>query len=145
MGHVGADLGGRPKPLALVLAVTGIAVALVVGIAAVAGPAQRGPAIWRQDDGSVAIDGSRLRPAYHGGYVTMGQIADLQRRGLAMGSVNSRELACQGISLYFDTEAERQAYLDDFERRDQGRPVLLPPHTDPCERYASSPRYVTTG
>ncbi|MBU4213543.1 MAG: hypothetical protein KJ792_02675 [Actinobacteria bacterium] len=104
------------------------------------------PAVSRNSDGSVAIDASRLRPVYDGRYVTADQLGDLQQQGRATAGVNNRELACQGITLYVDTEAQTQAVQDDFDRR---HPVATPAvkesdtAADPCARFADSPQFVT--
>lgn len=103
-----------------------------------------GDAIWRQPDGSVAIDGQALRPVYQGHYITMNEVAALQKKGKAMGSVVNEELACQGITLYFDTGAEVDAYNKDFNARHPVTAAPTPrPTTDPCAKYTDSPRYVT--
>lgn len=135
----------RRQPARRISAIVSIAAAavLVTGGAALASHVLGGPSIWRQDDGSVAIDGSALRPAYQGRYLTADELADLQAQGLATISANNRELACQGITLYFDTDAQWQAYLDDFEARDTGDAATPAAGSDPCEPYADSPRYVT--
>ncbi len=127
----------------------GIAVAVAAATGLLTGgaaPAAREPGvggIWRQDDGSVAIDVSALRPAYQGRYLTPDELASLESDGRATVSATNRELACQGITLYFDTEAEWAAYLADFEARHAGDAVTLAPGADPCAPYADSPRYVT--
>lgn len=85
------------------------------GAVAVAGV----PSVLRQPDGSVAIDGHSLRPSYYGRTLTLKQLTALQDKHLAMSNVNNRELACHGVSLYFDTDAEADQYIADFEHRDQ--------------------------
>lgn len=103
-----------------------------------------GDAIWRQPNGAVAIDGRALRPVYQGRYVSLDEVAALQKRGKAMGSAVNEELACQGITLYFDTEAELNAYNKDFDTRHPLTAAPTPaPTTDPCAKYTDSPRYVT--
>ncbi len=137
--------GRKPAPRVGMLASITVGAVLLTGGAALASHVLGGPSIWRQDDGSVAIDGGSLRPAYHGRYLTADELADLQDQGLATISANNRELACQGISLYFDTDAEWQAYLDDFEAREPDYPATVPPGSDPCEPYADSPQLVSGG
>ena len=91
-----------------------------------------------------AIDGRALRPVYQGHYLTMNEVAALQKKGKAMGSVVNEELACQGITLYFDTGAEVDAYNKDFNARHPVTAAPTPrPTTDPCAKYTDSPRYVT--
>jgi hypothetical protein len=104
-----------------------------------------GNPIWRQTDGSVAINPGLLRPAYEGRYLTEAELAALQSHGRASASANNEELACQGITLYFDTEAQRDAYNTDFDARypsNSSRPTASP-SADPCMAYTSAPRYVT--
>lgn len=125
----------------------GIAALAVAGGGAVA--TATGHGIWRQDNGVVAIDVGALRPVYQGHYVTLGQVEDLNQHGKAMFSTNNRELACQGISLYFDTEAESNAYLADYDLRYPGTADTSSDTSsdtgaeDPCAPYADAPRYVT--
>lgn len=106
-----------------------------------------GPVVWRQDDGTVAIDGSRLRPVYEGRYVTLNELRHLTDMGKATTSVNNVELACQGISLYFDTWDEVEVYSDDFEVRQRAYREANPEAeagADPCVMYADAPRHVTS-
>jgi hypothetical protein len=123
---------------AVITAIT--AVALAGGTVAAATM----PAVFRQDNGVVAIDGSALKPAYQGTTLSGQQLADLQKQGKANFSANNQELACQGISLYFDTEAERQVYLTAFQPRWIAAMAQekKKPTQDPCAAYASSPRFV---
>lgn len=105
------------------------------------------PVVSRNPDGSVAIDASRLRPVYDGRYVTADELEELQRQGKATAGVNNRELACQQITLYVDTQAEAQAVQDDVERR---HPMAALATTapgdvsDPCGPFADSPRFVAS-
>jgi hypothetical protein len=126
----------------------------VIAGVAIAGVLLTGGAAWaihagavsRNDDGSVAIDGGQLRPVYDGAYVTQDQLAGLQKQGKAMLGLNNRELACQGITLYLDTEDQVQAVTDDFNHR---HPITsLATHTpgdpsDPCAAFTDAPHYVT--
>lgn len=105
------------------------------GTVAVAGV----PSVLRQADGSVAIDGQSLSPSYYGRTLTLEQLTALQDKHLAMSSVNNRELACHGVSLYFDTDGEADRYMADFEQRDQAAEARHPSDaqqaanaTDPC-------------
>ena len=81
-----------------------------------------------------------LRPAYHGRYVTPTDIASLQAQGLATASAVNRELVCQDVEAYFDTNAERDAYMADYARRFPVEPPYLA--ADPCRPFRSSPHYV---
>lgn len=117
-----------------------IAVALVGG-----GAVATTNTIWRQPDGTVAIDGSALRPVYHGRYLSQVELKSLEVQGKATVSANNRELACQGISLYFDTPVERDAYLADFETRNEGYSHSpSSPVVDVCDPYRGGPRFVST-
>lgn len=145
MDEIGREKPSRPARRVGTVAAVTTAVVLVTGGAAMASHVLGGPSIWRQDDGSVAIDGSTLRPAYQGRYLNADELADLQDQGLATIGANNRELACQGITLYFDTDAQWQAYLDDFEARDTGDAATPAAGSDPCEPYADSPRFVAGG
>lgn len=134
----------RPRPGRRTLVIAGVAVAAAgLAGAAIAITHHDGPAIWRQADGSVAIDGQALRDVYQGRYVTPDEVTRLQADGKAMAGVVNRELACQGITLLFDTDAEVQAYQDGFTARHGHEPTSLPEGTDPCAAYADSPRFVT--
>lgn len=83
-----------------------------------------------------------LRPAYQGHYLTPDDVATLRAGGLATTSVRTRELVCQGIELYFDTVAERDAYLAEYGARFPAEPPYLA--GDPCRPFRDSPRYVTS-
>ena len=142
----GRRQGAGRRRLLVTVAAVGAAAVLVTGGAAVAVQVATGHPIWRQQDGSVAIDGSALRLAYEGRYLDLGELQRLQSQGKATISANNRELACQGISLYFDTDNQLQAYLEGFERRDaqyKAEAATLPPADDPCAVYAQSPRFIT--
>jgi hypothetical protein len=81
-----------------------------------------------------------LRPAYHGRYVTPADVATLQSEGLATAPAVNRELVCQGVEVYFDTRAERDAFLADYTARYPVEPPYLA--GDPCLPFRDAPRYV---
>ena len=81
--------------------------------------------------GVPAVDSSKLRPVYHGEYVTKDQVTDLQSHGKAMGEIDTIETACQGIALYFDTEAETDVYGHAYMARLAALPKSAP-GADPC-------------
>ncbi|MDQ1724768.1 MAG: hypothetical protein QOG52_1796 [Frankiaceae bacterium] len=117
--------------------------ALVAGLVVTAGgvAAEAGsPAVSRNENGVVGIDLSQVRAVYEGHYISYAEVQKLNDSGRAMVSVNNRELACQGISLYFDTEDQRQAYIRDFEVRNKAidRSATT---GDPCAPFANSPRF----
>ena len=90
--------------------------------------------------GPSTLGGIAVRPAYHGEYLTPSDVATLQAEGLATAPVISRELVCQGVELYFDTDAERDAYVADYTARFPVEPPYLA--GDPCSPYRDSPHYV---
>jgi hypothetical protein len=114
-----------------VLAAAAVLVVLLSGASAQARPGPTGPA---------ALGGIAVRPAYHGRYLTPSDVATLQAEGLATAPVINRELVCQGVELYFDTNAERAAYVADYAARFPVEPPYLA--GDPCSPYRGSPHYV---
>jgi len=104
-----------------------------------------GPAVWRGSDGGVGIDASRLTPLYYGERVSPQQVLDLNEHGKAMAGVQNVEAACHGVTLYFDTGAEADAYGADFTSRlramrarekADGTFVDHPP-ADPCAEWTA--------
>lgn len=95
--------------------VCGVLAAAAVGGGSVA--VAGSPAVFRQDNGVVAIDGQQLRPWYYGRALDAEQIEDLNDDGKAMFSNSSIETACHGVSLVFDTEAESDAYARGYTAR----------------------------
>jgi len=85
--------------------------------------------------GSVA-----LRPVYHDRYISLTDVATLQREGLATAPAVNRELVCQGVEVYFDTNAERDAFQASYAARYPVEPAYLA--GDPCLPFRDSPRYV---
>ncbi|OJV80864.1 MAG: hypothetical protein BGO37_15130 [Cellulomonas sp. 73-92] len=81
-----------------------------------------------------------LRPAYHDQYVSPSEIALLQAHGLATAPAVTRELVCQGVEAYFDTTAERDAYMAGYAARYPVEPPYLA--GDPCLPFRSAPQYV---
>jgi hypothetical protein len=80
-----------------------------------------------------------LRPVYHGQYITPRDVATLQAQGLATSSEVNRELVCQGVELYFDSNAQRAAYLADYAKRFPTEPPYLA--GNPCSPFRNSPSY----
>ena len=147
MNEIDSKVRGRAPRRRLVLtvvAVAGVAAALTGGAAVL--HLATGGSVVPQGNGQYAIDGSTLRPVYQGRYVSLNELEHLKSEGKATTSVNNAELACQGISLYFDTDEQLQAYMDDFAARDAqykaARPSISPTE-GPCVLYADAPRYVT--
>jgi hypothetical protein len=137
----------RRRRVVIALAAAAAVTLALSGGAALLHQRGSGPAVWRQDDGTVAIDGSQLRPVYDGRYVTLNELQHLTAMGKATASVNNRELACQGISLYFDTWDEVERYSRDFAARDKRYSAAHPGQDasgDPCAPYADAPRQVTS-
>ncbi len=81
-----------------------------------------------------------IRPAYQGHLLTTADVAALRAQGRAVTSALNRELACQGVELYFDTTDERDAYLADYLSRFPAEPPYLT--GDPCRPFRDSPRYI---
>lgn len=90
--------------------------------------------------GPSTLDTIALRPAYHDRYVSLAEIAMLQAHGLATDPVVNRELVCQGVEAYFDTTAERDAYLAGYAARYPVEPPYLA--ADPCLPFRGAPQYV---
>jgi hypothetical protein len=97
---------------ALIGAVLAVSVAGAGGLAAAAGPG-----VFRRDDGMVQVDGQNLTPLYYGQTRTLDQVQDLNKERKAMVSVQNVEAGCHGVVLYFDTQAEADAYGRDFTGR----------------------------
>lgn len=76
-----------------------------------------GPAVLRQSNGVIMIDGAQLVPLYYGQRLSLKQVQDLNKDHKAMFSVNNIEVGCHGVSLYFDTDAEADAYGEDYVTR----------------------------
>lgn len=117
----------------------------VVGLAAfvlLTGPGAaiaEGPVVSRTAPAGLAAGG--LRPAYHGHHVSPNDVAALQSQGKATASAVNRELACQGIELFFDSPGERDAYLAEYGARFPVEPAYVA--SDPCLPYRDSPQFVT--
>ena len=141
MSVVGRTIGGT---VAAALLTAGTACSLLPEESA--SPNDLGPAISRQTDGVVALNGGVLRPVYQGRYVSPSERAELERNGLALSAVVTIETACQGVMLLYDTDEEADQRFSEFWTRHQDE--LLAPSTpgdtsDPCEPYAGSPSFVT--
>lgn len=124
--------GRRPPARLRVASVAFAAAVLVVVVAA-----------GNETEPTAPPTAAAVRPAYQGHYVTQDDVATLQEQGLATASVRTRELACQGIELFFDTSDQRDAYLAEYGSRFPVEPPYLP--GDPCRPYRDSPRYVVGG
>ena len=61
--------------------------------------------------GDGGIDATRLAPLYRGRLLSPRELYLLQRSGRAQAGVVSGPLACQGISLQFDTEGEADRHM----------------------------------
>jgi hypothetical protein len=126
--------GERPPARLRKASVALAAVVLVVVVVSAAGS---------EGEPTARPTAAAVRPAYQGHYVTQDDVATLQEQGLATASVRTRELACQGIELFFDTSDQRDAYLAEYGSRFPVEPPYLP--GDPCRPYRDSPRYVAGG
>jgi len=105
------------------------------GTVAVAGT----PAVFRQDNGMVAVDVGQLQPMHYGRAVSLGQIGDLTKAGKAKFNLNSVELGCKGVTLYVDTEADADAYGKGYSQRAKAvaarKAGQSTPATDPCKLW----------
>ena len=108
------------------------------GTVAVAGT----PAVFRQDNGMVAVDVGQLQPMHYGRTVSLDQIGDLNAAGKAMFSLNTVELACKDVTLYVDTEAEADAYGKGYTQRAKAvaarKAAQATPVTDPCQLWSEA-------
>ena len=113
----------------LIAASSSIAVLLAGGgaVAAVAGS----PAVFRQSNGVVAVDGSQMRGnAYEGREITQAQLKQLNAEGKATHSLITREGACHGDVLWFDTDAELRSFGDASTARQKAAEAAG--EQDPC-------------
>lgn len=120
----------------------GVSIALAAGggVVAVAGT----PAVFKQSNGAVVVDAGNTRPAYDGRILTGSELAALNAQGKATFSINAREAACQGVELFFDTQAELDTYAHALDARDKIRRAAgTAAGADPCSAYADAPRFVT--
>jgi hypothetical protein len=83
------------------------------GTVAVAGT----PGVFRRDDGVVEVDGQHLTPLYYGQAIPLYRVQELNKQHKAMVSVQNIEAGCHGVVLYFDTQAEADAYGQDYSTR----------------------------
>ncbi|MCU1678800.1 MAG: hypothetical protein JWM93_3558 [Frankiales bacterium] len=119
---------------------------VAVGVAAVAmgGVAVASqPAVFTQENGVAAIDGSQLRPAYQGRVLTGAEHAQLESIGKArFGTVNTAG-ACQGVTVYYDSQDE--AYAANNAVTAVLHEARKDPDYDkhPCAAFANFPRLVT--
>ena len=121
------------------------AVAAVIGLGVGVPVAADSVGVWRDDSGAIGIDGGALSIAYEGRIISLDELEELNRAGRAMFGVSNVELACQSISLYFDSQTEAASYQAEFVERERTRKearrgsVAL---EDVCDEYASAPRFV---
>jgi hypothetical protein len=90
-----------------------VAVSVAGGGLAAAG----GPGVFRRSDGIVEIDGQHLTPSYYGQAITLDRVQELNKQHKAMVSVQNVEAGCHGVVLYFDTQAEADAYGQNYSTR----------------------------
>ena len=106
--------------------------------------------ITRQPGGVIAIDLNQATGVYRGRVVSLAEVEKLNNRGQAMFSIANRELACQGVMLYLDTEAQADAYGRGYLQRQRARSAAAStsPTTnsaDPCQGYEDAPNFVPAG
>lgn len=119
---------------------------LSVGVSAVAA---NGFMVTRQPNGMVAINLDQATGVYQGRVVTLTDVQNLNKNGQAMVSIANRELACQGVMLYFDTESQADDYARGYAQREKARraaPASTSSDTgDPCQGYRDAPNFVPAG
>lgn len=118
---------------------TAVAVAALAifggGTIATAGP----HAVVRQANGAVAIDTSQLQ-LVHDGHAVAGEQAKTFHI-----FANNEELACQGITLAFDTDAAANKYLAEYKtrlERRRARAGAAATSQAPCAAVADAPRFL---
>lgn len=137
--HLMQEITARPSRSArrLKVLVGGLLAIAAIGggTVAIAGT----PAVFRQDNGVVAIDGEQLQPMHYGRAASLDQIGDLNAAGKAKFNLNTVELACKGVTLYVDTEAEADAYGKGYTQRARAvaahKAAQAAPATDPCQLW----------
>lgn len=111
--------------------------------------AANGFMVTRQPGGMVAIDLDQATGVYQGRVVTLAEVANLNKNGEAMFSIANRELACQGVMLYFDTEAQADDYGRGYAKRETARRAVAASTSgdtgDPCQGYSDTPNFVPPG
>lgn len=111
--------------------------------------AANGFIVTRAPGGVIAIDLEQATGVYQGRVVTLAEVQNLNTNGQAMFSIANRELACQGVMLYFDTEAQADDYGRGYAQREKARRAATTPTSavsgDPCEGYADTPNFVPAG
>ena len=83
------------------------------------------------------IDATRLAPWYDGRLISPRELHELQKQGRAQTSVVSKGLACQGITPYFDTDAEQEAYV-------AANPVVTARPSPGCGTISPHPAFAET-
>ena len=140
-GVGGSVRGVHHGPLALaavaVLAVTSPWVGTSAAVAS-------GPAVTRSVDGTPEVDLRLVDNVYRGQAVDLATVERLNADGRATVGVASHEPGCQGVMLWFDTEAD--AYGRGYLRRLEARGDA-PRDTsgDPCADVADAPQFRSAG
>ncbi len=101
----------------------------------------QGHGIERGPGGETVIDNDALSPAYQGHKITSEELAQLKSRGLARSAVSNAELACRGVILYFDTDAEADRYISDFAERHPISERVANREGDLCALYTDAPEF----
>ncbi len=111
--------------------------------------AANGLMVTRAPNGMVAINLDQATGVYQGRVVTLAEVEGLNKNGKAMFSIANRELACQGVMLYFDTEAQADDYGRGYVQRETERRAAAGPTIadtgDPCQAYRDAPNFVPAG
>ncbi len=145
--HDAASVAGtswwRRRPAAIGAGALIAVGALGLGASAVAA---NGFMVTRQPGGMVAIDLGQATGVYQGRVVTLTEVENLNKNGQAMVSIANRELACQGVMLYFDTQAQADDYARGYAQREKTRRATsATTSSDPCQGYRDAPNFVPAG
>ena len=93
-----------------------------------------GSAVSRQSNGTVAVNGQALVPSYNGKHVSASELDALHAAGQAAVSLVTREGACHGEYLLFDTAPER----DSYQQASAAKRAAAGDTPDPCA-FAATP------
>lgn len=132
--RAGVTGGWRQRRWGLATAAGAAFLALTGGAVATAGSS----GIYRESNGDVTVDMSRLNVVHNG------KIVNGDSKKFQYSAVN-QELACQGIMLVFGTAKEADSYLSGFKARQEQRRakrVGNQQSKNPCSEYADAPRLV---
>lgn len=139
-GEAGCVPIARRRWRAGTLAVLGLSVTALLG--ATSAVVASSPAVTRSIDGTPGVDLRKVTGMYQGQVVDLDAVQFLNEDDKAQVSVASHELGCQGVMLYFDTEAQADHYGRGYlERLEASKDAPREPTGDPCADTADAPRF----